>query len=112
MREREENQMAEMPIYENVEKIAQLISAYDELALELQEELGAEGIVWRNAEVVTGLNQRGRYLYDEDGNRIAENGGDCFVYHSMGSLPIDYYDELYFRTKIEGLYLKVICDEY
>ena len=111
MQEREENQMAEMPIYENVEKIAQLNTVWENLVLLLEQELDAEGIDWRTAVVVSGLRADGDYLY-EDGTVIAENEGEYYVNQSEGIVPDHYFGVLYYRTETEGQYVRVNYDMY
>ena len=111
MQEREENQMAEMPIYENVEKIAQLNTVWENLVLLLEQELDAEGIDWRTAVVVSGLHADGDYLY-KDGTVIAENEGEYYVNQSTGVVPDHYFGVLYYRTETEGWYVRVNYDMY
>lgn len=110
MQEREENQMAEMPIYENVEKIAQLNTVWENLVLLLEKELDAEGIDWRTAVVVSGLRADGDYLYDTDGTVIAENEGEYYVNQSHGLIPDRFFGVLYYRTAAEGVFVRVNYD--
>ena len=109
MQEREGNQMAEMPIYENVEKIAQLNTVWENLVLLLEQELDAEGIDWRTAVVVSGLRADGDYLYEDD-TVIAENEGEDYVNQSQGIIPDHFFGFLYYRTETEGQYVRVNYD--
>ena len=103
--------MAEMPIYENVEKIAQLNTVWENLVLLLEKELDAEGIDWRTAVVVSGLRADGDYLYEDD-TVIAENEGEFYVNQSQGINPDHFFGALYYRTETEGQYVRVNYDMY
>ncbi len=102
----------EMPIYENVEKIAQLNTVYENLVLKLEGELDAEGIDWRTAVMVQGLCTDGDYLYDEDGEEIAEANGEYFIKPNEGSTTGHYFGVLYYKTETEGQYVRVNYDMY
>ena len=112
MQEREENQMAEMPIYENLEKIAQLNTVWENLVLLLEKELDAVDIDWRNAVVVTGLRADGDYLYDAEGNIVAKRAAKCYIKSQNIACRETDFDVLYYRTETEGQYVRVNYDVY
>ena len=107
MREREGKEMAEMPIYENVEKIAQLNTVWENLVLLLEQELDAEGIDWRTAVVVSGLRADGEYLYDTEGNVVAEEAAECYAGSQNIAFRETDFDVLYYRTSAEGVFVRV-----
>lgn len=112
MQEREENQMAEIPIYENVEKIAQLNTVWENLVLLLEKELDAEGIDWRTAVVVSGLRADGKYLYDTEGNVVAKKAAKCYTGSQKIAFRETNFDVLYYRTADEGVFVRVNYDMY
>ena len=98
----------EMKIFDDVEKIAQLNTVYENLVLKLEEELDAEGIDWRTAVIVSGMRTDGEYLYDENAAVVAENcESDYFISACDEIMPGRYVGNLYYRTSVEDQYVRV-----
>ena len=97
-----------MKIFDDVEKIAQLNTVYENLVLKLEGELDAEGIDWRTAVIVSGMRADGEYLYDENGDVVAEDcGSDYYVAACEETIPGRYIGNLYYRTSEDGQYVRV-----
>lgn len=96
-----------MKIYKEVKKIAGRIAQITRLCESLEAKgLDVEGADWFNAQLVSGLTIKGRYLCEGE-SCIAEENDDYYVCQWTGYCEDDYCGYLYFKTDVPGQYVKV-----
>lgn len=92
-----------MKTYKEIKEIAKCVSKIQRLVKKLEEKIDTDDIGWERAELVSLTKEQIRHF--EKNNGVTS---DYFVeQHQYGCIEDSYYGWLWFKTDVNGQYVKV-----
>lgn len=99
-----------MNIYPELKKIAGANAKIGKLAAKLENEIGGDGLILEQAQLVNGCKEKDGHLY-RNGRRLDTHGlskdGDYYCEEYHGCCEDSCYGTLYYKTNVPGQFVAV-----